>query len=59
MNIPTPTTALGKGLERAVLVGLSVALTTVLKEVTMAPIVYLVTKTVLDFLNSNIPNTGK
>lgn len=58
MNIITPKTALGKGLERALLLGLSVVVSTILKEVAMAPIVYLVVKTALDFLNSNIPNAG-
>ena len=59
MNIITPKTALGKGLERALLLSLSVFVSTILKEVTMAPIVYLVVKSALDFLNSNIPNTSK
>jgi hypothetical protein len=59
MNIITPKTALGKGLERALLLSLSVFVSTILKEVTMAPIVYLVVKSSLDFLNSNIPNTSK
>ena len=59
MNIITPKTALGKGLERAFFTALSVFVSTLLKEVTMAPIVYLVVKSALDFLNSNIPNTSK
>ena len=59
MSIITPKTALGKTLERAVLTAISVFVSTILKEVTMAPIVYLVVKSALDFLNSNIPNTSK
>lgn len=55
-NLPTPQTVLGKAVMRALLICVAAIIAAVLQNVSVAPFVYFGLKTVLDLLNSNIPN---
>ena len=58
MNIPTPQTALGKAAVRALLVAVVAAIGYLVQDPAVAQggLLYFVLKTVLDVLNSNVPN---
>jgi len=58
MKLPTPKTALGKAAYRAVLVAVVAGIGVLLKDpsVGQGGILYFALKTVLDVLNSQVPN---
>lgn len=56
MQLPAPKTTLNRAIERAVLLGVAAAGTSLLTSVKWSPLVYFVLKTGLDWLNKNIPN---
>lgn len=58
MNVPTPQTALGKAAVRALLVAVVAAIGYLVQDPAVAQggLLYFVLKTVLDVLDSNVPN---
>lgn len=55
-NLPTPSTTIGRLVERAILTALAILIGGLISEVKLSPVIYFALKSALDIINKNIPN---